>query len=1025
MKPVIRKIIFHSIAALTLLCLGSALALFTSQYWLPWVLPSALRVVGVEIESMHRVDDGRIVIDKLSYSSETIALTSEKIVLPNVYQYLSAFLIRKEWNALSIIEIESLDVCVEQSAPPKKDSQGVSSILPADMIRNFRSLYSSFYRMMPPVSIETLSVSNDKSELKLKDFEMSDVRLSVVLESNLLPEPIALRATLEPDSDWTLYAAMNESALNFDVSMEEKTDGYLFAGQIRKSGEIIELNMELKSGELLPRIFRMHSSGFTLDASLLSLWPDWNEGSIKFQTIQIDWNAGTCTGILKLSSELQAVSGRSMPFEASLQIAGDLTAMNIQLLIQPDLENDSAIVFNGSIDLSAQALELDYKIKLSSECLDAFLDLPVFSDRLWVKGNAKGPWLSPELNFEVLEAALAIPELKTIRVQGAGSIKNLNAFQWNGIAESEGACLCSEITGQISAEAIHLEMLSLNLYNPQLPEVVLREPFSIDFDLTKGRASDRLSISAFKWSGIEEQLSGTYSPEAGMFLEISNFSSARLNHWLCESLPSCELESLTARITAFDPFLEGEIEVNLLELDFENSSSDKDLPVIDSIRLQAVANPEYLEIASIQVLLNQNELEGSIMFPADRLKDWLSSNVREARELLGMLRGELNLKDWKMENWVEWLPAGLFRQSGSLNGSLKISEGFDLNGAIQFQDFALRPTGFLSSVDQISGNLLLTGKRLELQSTSARVGGSNFEVAGWVDFQDNRDGLWNIKIFGENVPILRTTDMILRSDINLEVLHLEQDDKPLVQGRLDLKSSTLLIEFDPLAVNTESKPSLRPPFFSIKQEFISDWLFDVTIFGESFMRVRSPYFKTQLSADLHLGGSFEEPELVGSVRTVDGQLLFPGMKMRINKGEAFIVPSELNVVQLDFSGTAQSASYVVTMEVSNTLDEPHIQLYSTPELPNVSIVRLLATGTTSGSGAAAIGLYLGKGFLGAGSMNETLMDRLTIDLSKKQSRSGRQTFSARFDLNEDWSLKGEYDQYDAYNMDLIWHLLRR
>ena len=147
--------------------------------------------------------------------------------------------------------------------------------------------------------------------------------------------------------------------------------------------------------------------------------------------------------------------------------------------------------------------------------------------------------------------------------------------------------------------------------------------------------------------------------------------------------------------------------------------------------------------------------------------------------------------------------------------------------------------------------------------------------------------------------------------------------------------------------------------------------------------------------------------------------------MQINEGAAFIVPSEANTIQLNFTGTAQSASHVITMEVSNTIDEPYIQFHATPELPNTAIVRLLATGTTNESGAAAIGLYLSKGFLGAGSMNETLMDRLTIDFSKKQSRSGRQTFSARIELNEDWSLKGEYDQYDAYNMDLIWHLLRR
>ena len=1025
LKLLIHKIIGRSVAALTVLFVGFALALFVSQYWLPWVLPPTLRMVGVAIESMHRTDEGCIVIDKLSYSSEAIALTSRKVVLPNLYHYFSALLIRKEWDAVSIIEIETLDVSIRQSALQEKDTQEIAPVFPADRIHDFRSLHSSFYRMMPPVSIKTLGISGDDFELKLRDVDMSDARFSAILESNLLSEPIALQATLAPDSDWTLHAAMNEAALIFGISMEEKTDGFLFSGQLRQPEEIIELTVELKSGESLPSIFRMESSAFTLDTSLFSFWPNWIEGLIEFQSIQVNWNAGAGTGIFKLSSELHGFDGGSIPLEASLEAGGDLTAMTFELLMRPNLENDSAIVFNGSIDLLAQALKLDYEIKLADEYLRSVLEMSVFSDRLWVKGNAEGPWLSPELNFEVLEATLAIPELKTVRVQGTGSVKNLNSFRWNGLAESEGASFFSEISGQMNAGLIHLEMLNLVLYDPQFAELELREPFSIDFDLSEGRVSDRLSISAFELSGAEEQLSGAYSPETGVFLEVSNVSGARLNHWLCEPLLSCELESLTARITAFDPFPEGELEISLLELDLRNSFSNNNVPVIDSIQLQVVAGSEHLEIASGRVLLNESELEGSMRLPVDRLKDWLHSDVREARDLLKTLRGELNIKDWKMENWVEWLPAGLFRRSGSLNGSLKISEGFDLNGTIQFQDFALRPTGYLSSVEQISGNLLLANKRLELQSTSASVGGSRFEAAGWVDFQDNEAILWNIQILGENIPILRTTDMILRSDINLEALHLEQDGKPLVQGRLDLQASTLLIEFDPLAANTESSASLRPPFFSIEQEPIRDWLFDVTIFGDSFMRVRSPYFRTQLSADLHLGGSFKEPELFGSVRTTEGRLSFPGMRMQINRGEAFIMPSEPNTIQLDFTGMAQSASHVITMEVSNTIDEPHIQLNSTPELPNVEIMRLLATGTRDESGAAAIGLFLGKGFLGAGSMNETLMDQLTIDVSKRQSRSGFQTFSVRFDLNEDWSLRGEYDQFDAYNVDLIWNLLRR
>ena len=1220
---------------------GLILALLTSQYWLPRVLPSALQIAGVESASIYRGDGGRIVIDELSYSSETIAFTSKKMILPNLYQYFSAYFIRKKWDAASLIEVEEIDIGILQSASSEKDSQDV---FPANSIRSFRSAYLNVFKKIPPVSVKTLNLSSGKLELKLNDFEIIDTDLSFILESDLLPQSIALNATLEPNTNLILHGAMDETALTFDLSMKETSSGYLFSGQIHQSEDVIELNLELEYEKTLPKTFRLHSSGFTLGASLFSNWPSWRGGSIELQYVQIDWDEGVYTGTFQLSGDFTDVRGFSTPITASVEVEGDSTAMKIQslslrsplvetslnhpimFLLEGEIkvlslvenaeldvlinlsqqpwfdvegqlkahiqvpsgtslastvthfkisgdnlayagqrvqsfqatgsfqnstiilescilrtypENDSMAVFNGQINLSDQTLDLDYEIRLASEFLNAFLEKQVIVDRLWIKGHAGGSWPRPELNFEVLEAKIAIPELNLILLQGIGSVESLTTFKWNGFAESDGAYVHSEIAGQIGPDAIHIEILSLALYDPEFPKLVLSEPVSIDFDLGGDFVFDCLSVSDFAWNGTEEQFSGTYSPEAGLSLGISNFSCARLNRWLSRPLPVHKIESLNASIAEFDPFLVGELnarvsllladsidskaslriqfsntginvdtlglivdetdvaqgnfmlplrfapmgtdgkswelltegalngkfyvhfvptfvdliyeatgisiahgefkfdvsgdlmspvgelEMNFTGLDAGNLFSDRTLPVIDSIKLRASTNAEHLKISEFQASLNQSKLEGSAMLSMDHLTDWLNSDAREVNDLLKKLTGDLTLTDWQMENWIELLPVNLFRRSGFLNGSLKIDEGLNLSGFLEFRDFALRPTESLPSIDHISGSLLLANKRLELQSATAQVGGSNIAVNGWVDLQSMEDVFWDIKLSGENIPIIRTTEMILRSDIDLEAQHLEKSGNPLVRGRLDLQASTLLVEFDPLALSTEFGPGSRPPFFSIKQEPVNDWLFDITVFGDTFMRVRSPYFKTQLSADFHLGGSFQEPELIGRVTTTNGQVSFPGIKMLIDKGEAFIEPSSPDTVHLDFMGTAQSALHVITMEVSNTLEEPYLQFHATPELPNTSIMRLLATGTTSEGGAASVGLYLGKGFLGPGSMNETLMDRLTIDFGKKRSRSGRQTFSARFDLDQDWSLNGEYDQYDAYNMNLIWHLFKK
>lgn len=1239
LRPIIRRFLRCLTVALALLMGGLILALFTSQYWLSHVLPSALKIAGVESESIHRSDEGRIVIDELSYSSETVAFTSRKVILPNLYKYFLAYLIRKQWDAASRIEIEEINISIRQNARSEKESQVV---FPADSIQSFRSAYRDVVEMIPPVSINALNISSDKLELTLNDFEITDTNLSGLLKSDFLPQSIALNATLEPNADWIIYGALDETALTFDLVMTEISDGYFFSGQIRQPGELIELDLELEYGEALPKVFRLNSSGFTLDASLFSNRQNQREGSIELQFIQIDWNDGAYEGNIQLSSNFINFPGFPTFIKASVEIEGDSTAMKIQSLslrspmietslnqpvllflkdgirllslvedaeltvfinlskqswveaegqlkarvqipagrsltstithfkvsggnltyagqrvqsvqvtgsfqdstivlesgsMRTDSENDGMIVFNGQVALLDQTLDLDYEIRLASEFINACLEKQVIVDQLWIKGHAEGSWSGPELNFEVLEAKLAIPELNVISLHGIGSVEDLTSFKWNGFAESAGAYVYSEIAGLIDTDSIHIEISNLTLYDPEFPKLVLSEPVAVDFDLSEDSIFDRLSVSDFEWNGVEEQLSGTCSPESGLSLGISNFSCARLNRWFCRPVPVYKIDALTASIAEFDPFLtgelnarvsliladsiyskaslvmefsnagihvdtleliidetnvaqgnfmlplrfapmgtddkswellpegalqgkfythfvpilvdliyeatgisieygefkfdisgdpmntEGELEMTFTDLDAGNLFSNLTLPVIDSIKLRATANAEHLEISEFQAFVNQSELEGSVALPMDHLTDWLQSDVREVNDLLKTLTGDLTLTDWQMENWIELLPVDIFRRSGFLSGSLKVDEGLDLSGFLKFRDFALRPTASLPSIDHISGNLLLADKRLELQFAKAQVGGNNISVNGWVGLQSMEDIFWDIELSGENIPILRTTEMILRSDIDLKAKHLEKSDKPLVQGRLDLRASTLLIEFDPLAPSTEFGPELKPPFFSIEQEPVNDWLFDVTVFGETFMRVRSPYFKTQLSADFHIGGSFQEPELIGRLTTTNGQLSFPGVKMLIDKGDAFIEPSSPDTVYLDFMGTAQSALHVITMEISNTLEEPYIQFHATPELSNTSIIQLLATGTTNEGGVASVGLYLGKGFLGPGSINETLMDRITIDFGKEQSRTGRQTFDARFDLNQDWSLNGGYDQYGAYNMNLIWRLL--
>ncbi|MGZ0707359.1 translocation/assembly module TamB domain-containing protein [Coraliomargarita sp. W4R53] len=464
----------------------------------------------------------------------------------------------------------------------------------------------------------------------------------------------------------------------------------------------------------------------------------------------------------------------------------------------------------------------------------------------------------------------------------------------------------------------------------------------------------------------------------------------------------------------------GLLEVSVASLE----TSMAGVPVVDQIEILAKAESDLIQLERFKFIVNKSEVSGRLSLPTAGLVTAVTGTMEARQKWLSAGAGRIELIDWQAADWVDYLPA-IMRRSGRVSGLLELKPDWDLTGRLSFQDFALRPTESLPSIDLIGGEVELVDRRFTVKDASAQVGGSPVAFTGWLDASDLKSPLWEFAVSGLNVPLVRTTDMILRSDLNVKAHHAIADETPIVQGSLNLRSSTMLVEFDPLAPSVETGPQSPPPYFSISEPTIADWRFDLKIAGDSFMRVRSPYFRTQLSASFDLGGTFAEPLLIGAVRTVDGELRFPGAKMRITSGEAYIEQGQPNAVQLSFNGIAQKASYIITMDVSQTLDDPHIHFESTPALSNASIIRLLTTGSTSGGGVGSVGLYLGQGLLGAGGMDEQFSDRLTVDVGEETSRSGRNTVGVRYDLSDDVFLEGGYDVYDAYNLDLIWSLFKR
>jgi translocation and assembly module TamB len=450
------------------------------------------------------------------------------------------------------------------------------------------------------------------------------------------------------------------------------------------------------------------------------------------------------------------------------------------------------------------------------------------------------------------------------------------------------------------------------------------------------------------------------------------------------------------------------------QLQWPETWADGQLPRLRRIDLSLSADSDRISLTQAEVELRDSLLQGQASLPYESVYPWLEGKTPQPGEWLGKLTAEVRLKDWTAQNWQGRLPK-VFRSTGTLTGTVRLKEGLQLGGELRARNFGLRPTAATSAIDAIDADLRLDGRRVILEKMTGSTGGGDLELTGSLDTTDPDDPSYQLRLRGKDVPVARTPSLVIRSDLDLKLDDPGGEGPARLTGKLDFQNSTFLLEIDPFAPNVRGGPSARPPYFSVEAQPFADWELEVRLTGEDFLRVRSSVLSTSLSANLRLEGTLGEPLLLGSVRTEEGTLRFPGMNLRIESAEAFLLPQSPHTLLLEASGIGRSQSTIVTMNVTGSAQSPQVTFGSTPSLSNAEILRVLTTGSTQGGGGAqALGLYLGRIFAGVDGGS----DRLTVELGEDVSENGRSTLEVLYRLNRRWSLQGEYDIYDNYNLNL-------
>jgi hypothetical protein len=392
--------------------------------------------------------------------------------------------------------------------------------------------------------------------------------------------------------------------------------------------------------------------------------------------------------------------------------------------------------------------------------------------------------------------------------------------------------------------------------------------------------------------------------------------------------------------------------------------------------------------------------------------------------------------------WAARALDGVRRTAGQIEAEA-VLEGLlddpELTADVRLTGGELRPEADLPPLHHLELKAALRGPLVEIRSLQGELGGAPFELTGTLHTGRLPEPRADLELKGDNLLLFRSETVTLRADTRLKLsgpvsrLKLE-GEAAITDGRLSTRWRFLDTFLKP--ERPASVAGLR--LFSIQTPPFRDMQFQVRISSRTPFQVRTNVARGEVRPQLLLAGTGEDPVLTGVVYVDPGRLTLPSTTLKIESGLIRFLPSDPERPVVNLMGSGRVYGYDITLRVEGPYDAPEIFLSSVPPLAHEELLWMLLTGEPPRQEAALsesqqagmkVAVYVGRDFIthwlesALPESEESVLDRLDVEVGRSVSRTGQQTIEARFRLakgfirrGEALYLVGEKDIYDTYNM---------
>jgi Uncharacterized protein conserved in bacteria len=447
------------------------------------------------------------------------------------------------------------------------------------------------------------------------------------------------------------------------------------------------------------------------------------------------------------------------------------------------------------------------------------------------------------------------------------------------------------------------------------------------------------------------------------------------------------------------------------------------------LRAEAELARDVLELRRLEAKVDGQHVEAAGRLAMTTADDWAGLRERPFVWVRDHAEARVSVPGAEVAAFARYLPT-LLAPQGVLRAELRMSPGARIDGTLELSGAATRPLGAFGVLQDVEVTLALSGMDARIGKMRATAGGQAVTVTGGARRIPGRMPFLDLAVKAERFPLVRKPGLLLRGDLDLAVKTSETDGRTKIGGEVRLRDSLFLADIRPLLApiggrGAAAAARARPPFFSVEEPPLADWELGLRVGGLDFLRLRTPVFEGVGSARFDLTGTLREPRAIGEFWVERGNILFPFATFAVQEGAVRLRASDPYTPALEFRATGRRLGYDLRLEIGGTAESPRLQLTSSPPLEAETVLLMVTAGTapSQGTGAAsrtqrlaAVGAYVGRDLLRTLGIAGADEERLTMSSGEKVSRAGRETYGLEFKLNERWSLTGEYDEFDAYNV---------